>query len=426
MNAPLEDQHTALHTDAAGLPADTNAEGEALRRSLATMWLAEASPLVAAPADSLARVHRALGMAPGAPAAVRPIAWPLAALAGWAAAACLTVLLWRGRAGHTTAPSPATRPPLAHSSAPLTPRTPATPPAVASPAGPAVIQPLHDPGLLRSGIASLRARAREARSSTPGVHRPVIFELRPPGTPSSAGSQDHVLDIIATALERDLQRQTASASSEVVIERGWATWSADALPGGTTFRHRAFPVNEAATLGLMPGPGGEFLDPTGGWLWSPDPATGDYTGRAAPPQFDRTAFTRTTLDQAPLPNANVLPVQAPGSSIASAIPVGKETPTPLVASNSYSSASTRTANTSTALGYAVGTDDGQTIVALSNLPTGDSLTLAVTDNAGQLTNYTLPGDYRSFSAIIPSSQIASFAVVASSPGRPDALILQTP
>ena len=125
---------------------------------------------------------------------------------------------------------------------------------------------------------------------TPGAHRPVIHELTPPGGAARASSPGRVLDIIASALETDLARRVSQNGRELIIESGWANWSAANWSAETVFRHRAFPAGRAAELGLLRGPDGQFLDPSNGWLWSPCPDGTDYLGHAAPADFDRTAF----------------------------------------------------------------------------------------------------------------------------------------
>jgi hypothetical protein len=261
------------------------AEDEDTRRALALLWLAESAPLTAAPPDALTTLRARLSHGPVPP--VRRRVWRVLAVSGWAAAACLAVLQWHRPAG----PGPEVTPGKS-----TTRQTPSPSPAPAvSPGSPAseagTVQPFTDPADLRRQLTELRSALAATSRTTPGTYRPVIRELRPPGSAAPAVSQDRILDLIATALESDLSRRTHSSqnSREFVIESGWANWGTN-LPADTTFRHRQFPAARWEELGLLKGAGGQFLDPATGWLWSPDPLGTDYTGHLAPAGLDRTQF----------------------------------------------------------------------------------------------------------------------------------------
>jgi len=349
------------------LPAETDA---ASRRALTLLWLADSTPLIAAPADSLTNVRSRLSLA-GAPARRRP--WRMLAVAGWAAAACLAVLLWWRPAGNSaTLPDKEPADGITHGKPAALPPPDKTGAPAASDDG--KVQPLTDPADLRDHLTELRAALDASRQSAPGTHRPVIRELRPPGSTAPASSHDHILDLLANALESDLRRRAGTGDGrELIIESGWANWSAG-LPADTTFRHRQFPKDRWAELGLLQSAGGQFLDPATCWLWSPDPDSTDYTGRAAPADLDRALFTGPDKT-------------APEKMLAAVTPAG----------------------------YLLTGADGQTIVALSGLPAvplGSSLSMTATGVNGRTVSYglsagTFTTDGWNFSGIIPGTSNAS-------------------
>lgn len=261
-------------------------EDEASRRALALLWLADSSPLAAAPPDALPALRTKLAL--NAPAAPRRRPWRIVAFAGWAAAACLAVLLWQRP---EKAPDVAVQPVVNEKPVrpqPVDPDKQPAPESAAPETG--TVQPLNDPAALRRQLAELKESLRHSPGALPGTHRPVIRELLPPGSAASATGGDRVFDLLANALESDLTRRGANGDArELIIESGWANWTA-ALPLDTAFRHRSFPATRWQELGLLKGADGQFLDPATGWLWSPDPSGTDYTGRVAPADLDRTAF----------------------------------------------------------------------------------------------------------------------------------------
>ena len=341
------------------LPAEADA---ASRRALALLWLADSTPLTAAPADALTTIRSRLSLA-GAPA--RRHSWRALAIAGWAAAACFAALLWRRPAGNSSAlPDKKPADEITHGKPAVVPRPDTT---VAPAPGEGTVQPFTDAGDLRRQLTELRAALDASRQSEPGTHRPVIRELRPPGSTAPAASHDRILDLLAVALESDLRRRAGPGDGrELIIESGWANWSAG-LPADTTFRHRQFPKDRWAELGLLQSAGGQFLDPATGWLWSPDPDSTDYTGRVAPAGLDRAHFAgpdKPAPERAPVP--------------------------------------------ATPAGYLLTGADGQTIVALNGLPAiprGSSLSMTTTGVNGDPVNYNLAGstlttDGWNFSGII--------------------------
>lgn len=347
------------------------AEDEDSRRALALLWLAESAPLTAAPPDTLTTVRARL--APELAAPVRRQRWRAAvAFSGWAAAAaCLAILLWRHPVQTVPDVKPlADHPPRLPALSPLPKPGPAAPPTDAG-----TVQPLTDPADLRRQLTDLRAALAASSQPTPGTYRPVIRELRPPGSPLPAVGHDRVLDLIATALESDLNHRAPSreAGREVVIESGWASWTS-ALPADVTFRHRQFPSTRWQELGLLKSDGGQFLDPATGWLWSPDPASADYTGQLAPADLDRSRFVSTAM---------------PGEKQSTVLPAG----------------------------YLITAAGGETIVALSGLPLvpyGASLFITAFSSDGNKVRYgvnsaALSGtDGWNFSGLIPSGSGADF------------------
>lgn len=346
------------------------AAGEDSRRALALLWLADATPLTAAPQDALTNIRSRLSLN-GEP--VRRRAWRALAVAGWAAAACLAVLLWRRPAGSSTLfPDAATPDSITRQKPKAAPRPDNSgPPASPTPED-GMLQPLTDPAAVRRQLAELRSALEAAALPAPGIHRPVIRELRPPGSTAPAASHDRILDLIAIALESDLRRRSAASDGrELIIESGWANWSTS-LPAATTFRHRRFPLDRWAELGLQKGAGGQFFDPATGWLWSPDPDSTDYIGRAASADLDRNLFAGPDKDE---------PEKMQAAAISPA-------------------------------GYLLTGADGQTIVALSNLPAvprGSSLSMTSFGVNGNAVRYGLSSTAAStaggwnFSGIIPAN-----------------------
>jgi hypothetical protein len=339
-------------------------EDEASRRALALLWLADSSPLAAAPPDALPALRAKLAL--DAPAAPRRRSWRIVAFAGWAAAACLAVLLWQGP---QHAPEVVVQP-VKDKAARPGPVVPDKQPAPESAAPEsATVQPLNDPAALRRQLAKLKESLKTAPGTPLGTHRPVIRELLPPGSAASAAGGDHVFDLLANALESELSRRSPSGDArELIIESGWANWTA-ALPPDTTFRHRSFPASRWEELGLLKGAGGQFLDPATGWLWSPDPSGTDYTGRVAPADLDRTAFVPAEEDRA----------------IAT--------------------------TTSVPAGWLLTGAKGETIIALNNLPAlpeGGSIRFNTFTTDGSRISYGLPdstatSDGWNFSGYIPSN-----------------------
>jgi hypothetical protein len=343
---------------------------EASRRALALLWLADSSPLAAAPPDALPAVRARLSL--DTPAAPRRRPWRVISLAGWAAAACLAVLLWQ-RPEKT--PEVVAQPPVKEKH--VRPRTVVpdkhtAPESSAPEAG--TVQPLNDPAALRRQLVEMKESLKTPPTSPPGTHRPVIRELLPPGAASSAAGGDRVFDLLANALESDLTRRSATGHArELIIESGWANWTA-ALPPDTTFRHRSFPAARWQELGLLKGEGGQFLDPATGWLWSPDPDSTDYTGRIAPTDLDRTAFTRREEEQ------------------------------------------TVATTTATPAGWLLTGANGETIISLNNLPSvplGSSVRFNTFDTTGSMISYGLPDatittEGWDFSGFIPAGSNTDF------------------
>jgi hypothetical protein len=363
-----------LDLDATGQPTDSSVDAESLRQAMALAWLAQSSPL-AAPEDSLDRLQQTLGTIPKSSVPRRSLRWPLTALAGWGAAAALAIL-WLMRPQET----PQQRASLSRSPERQVPEvvksigTPAPPSPVLTEAtdGQAELTPIDDPAVLRREIAALRERLQHGQQSTPGAHQAVVFELAPPGTTAPKISRDHLLEMIANALEQDFARRSGSAvADEVVIERGWAKWNVNDVTADTVYRHRAFPVERAADLGLQPGPLGQFLDAGTGWVWTPDPLTGDYLGKIAPPDLDRTAFDNTSSKT----QQNL--VKEPPSLPRPARPA----PPPE--------------------GYLVGAGDGQSILTLNNLPATADQTLAVVNSSGEVRSFSISPTNGTFSAMVP-------------------------
>ena len=354
------------HSSASEDPTDSEAES----RALTLLWLADSTPLSAAPAESLQQVRERLGLSAGM-AAAQPRRWRMAALTGWgAAAAMLAAMLWQG-ASHSRKTPPADNqtaltPAPGHRRAipNVAPPSADSPPAETA----GTVQPITDAAELRRQIAELREALNSPAASQPGTHRPVIQEMHPPGSTAPAAGSERILEIIAGALEADLRRLSPNDTGEVIIESGWAK----ALSGSdTVFRHRRFPKDQWAEMGLLAGPGGQFFDPATGWLWSPDPEGSDYTGRAAPTEFDTAAF-------------------------AAADPIARREGPAMVAAS----------------GYVVSAPGGQTIVAFSNLPAvpaGSTVSIAPFGGTsfinGELVHRPVLAGTRSFS--IPASSYST-------------------
>ncbi len=366
MNAlPQDDQSDVLELNDTGLPPADDGH-DSLRRGAAMLWLAEAAPLSSAPAESLEAVRTRLGLTKAPARSLRSWPWRATAAAGWAAAAGLAVLLWRApdrtwtdTMDHTQLVTPTERGRTGPGQS--------APDSVGAPIG-GTLTPLADAAALRGEIARLREQLNATAVRTPGAHRPIIHELTPPGGAARASSPERVLDIIASALETDLARRNGQNGRELIIESGWANWSAANLSAETVFRHRAFPAARSAELGLLRGPDGQFLDPSNGWLWSPDSDSTDYLGHAAPAGLDRTAF-------APPESATQMQIAA------------------------------------AAAGYAITGSNGQTIIALSNLPAvpaGATLDVLAINDAGQTAAFNVPlspasiSNGWSFSGIVPT------------------------
>jgi len=320
---------------------------EASRRALALLWLADSSPLAAAPPDALTAVRARLSL--DTPAITRRRPWRIVAFTGWAAAACLAVLLWQRQ---QQAPEVVVQPVVKEQINRPRPAAPDKTSAAESTAPEAgTVQPLNDPASLRRQLAEMKESLKTLQTSPPGTHRPVIRELLPPGAAASAAGGDRVFDLLANALESDLTRRSATSNArELIIESGWANWTA-ALPPDTTFRHRSFPASRWQELGLLKGDGGQFLDPATGWLWSPDSDSTDYTGRVAPADLDRTAFTGRDEEQAVATTA-----AAPAGWLLTGV-------------------------------------NGETIISLNNLPSvpaGSSVRFNTFDNNGTMISYGLP------------------------------------
>lgn len=314
--SPRESSDTSLALDAAGLPETGGPETEAQRRAFTALWLAGTERLEAAPADSLHRVRQQLGHADASGRAnaagrrLRPVHF--IAAGGWAAAFVLGAWIFsQGGAENVQSANqpwpvaqPGNHPGALSTTAPPRTQAAGTPPALSDPdksrqpdepeiplPQPGLIA-LQDAGALRKELSRLRAElaAAAGASTQPGVHRPVILELLPPGTAPRADSGERLLDLIGTALERDLAGR-AAAPGELVIEKGWAAWQSDSLPPGSRVRHRDFPRSDAAELGLLTDTAGNYYDPASGWLWAPEPGGTEYVGSPAPAAFDVTAFS---------------------------------------------------------------------------------------------------------------------------------------
>lgn len=396
MNAlSQDDQPDALELNAGGLPPADDGH-DSLRRAAAMLWLAEAAPLSSAPAESLETVRARLGLTKATARPLRSSRWRAAAAAGWAAAAGLAILLWRAPDKNSPNTGVGTPPVFSNDRGHTGPGQTA-PDSAETPKG-GTLTPLADAAALRGEIARLREQLKATAVRPPGAHRPVIHELTPPGGATRASSPEHVLNIIASALETDLARRTGQNGHELIIESGWANWSAANLSAETVFRHRAFPAGRSAELGLLRGPDGQFLDPSNGWLWSPDPDSTDYLGHAAPAGLNRTAF---------------VPAEGTPQMQIAAAPAG----------------------------YAITGSNGQTIIALSNLPAipaGTSLDVLAVNHAGQAAAFNIPlsanslSDGWSFSGIVPSLTIAgdftsvqSFGVRTTGVTGQTGVILQT-
>ena len=361
------------------IPADT----EESRQALTLLWLAESNPLSAAPEDSLANIRARLELPRPQPLR-RTGPWRAAfAAGGWAAAACLALLLWQQHGPSSKTPVPVTAgTPVPGGKGPLPHRErPAPRPAAES----VVVQPLTDPAELRRQLAGVRSALTGQGRDNAGIHRPVIRELRPPGAAVPASGQDRVLDLIATALESDLNRRSARPNSrEVVIESGWANW-ASVMPGDVTFRHRQFPASRWQELGLLRSPAGQFFDPASGWLWTPEPGSPDYTGQPAPPDLDRALFAAADSGKSP----------------------------PSVAASAIATGSAQMPG-----GYLITGSGGETIVALSGLPElppGASLYMTAFGSSGELIRYGVNStglsttDGWSFSGVIPAEAGGDFS-----------------
>lgn len=375
------------------LPLDKNAEAEAHRRSLTLAWLAETSPIEAAPSDSLSRIRQELGLNETAHSRKNNRTWPFLAAAGWAAAAFVALLLWPREDTVNISET------INHEEKP---KNSAVNPDIETqrqrPIQGGTISPIENSAELRQRITVLRSQLRNETNVRPGVHRPVILELRPPGKSPRSGSREHILDIIATALENDLNRSADGDPGEVIIESGWAKWAKSEMPQDTIFRHRDFPVDRANELGLSTGPNGQFFDTSTGLLWTPDPETGDYTGRTAPAELDRTAFVESPP---------VIEKPSPMSS-----PVAEPS------------------------GYLVGDSDGQTIVAMTNLPAvrdDASVELVAYSASGVSTAFSVPTNIAnssstwSFSGVIPNSvgNIVDFRVSSVNASGESQIIIET-
>jgi hypothetical protein len=127
---------------------------------------------------------------------------------------------------------------------------------------------------------------RDAATSAPRItalHRPgaAIDTDR-----DSQGKR--LMDLLTQALYEDIRRQNEEEVS-LIIEDGWPEEGIQLAPDALV-RHRRFPVEEAAELGLLVSEEGHYYDSSSGFLWQPASDGGGYLGSLAPEGLDLTAF----------------------------------------------------------------------------------------------------------------------------------------
>lgn len=261
-----------------------------LEDTMAATWYA-ASPLVPTPAGSFEAVRAHLR-----PARRLPRAAMVMAMAGWAAAVVLAVILARRP---TFTPEVARGVPassvtraveqISVTSTPLAPRIAAR----------SDDQQLHDT------IRRLQHELAMARRLGGG---PRIRQLRAPdsslrGIASDPSRELH--DLIAAALADRLARQSET-SVALTVESGWLGEVFAELPQDALIRHRNLTPEDAEALGLLRDEGGAFFDPASSTLWTPAEDGGGYLGRKVDDSFDpSTFFHPDPADPGPSPENEV-------------------------------------------------------------------------------------------------------------------------
>lgn len=144
----------------------------------------------------------------------------------------------------------------------------------------------HSPDGSLATAARLRSRLEDADSSHSASLHPQIRALYAPGgnrSPATdpASTRLALLSLLTEALAADLERAN-EAPSDLVIETGWITELAGTVDPDAVVRHRDFPIDDAARLGLLASPDGTvWFDPANGMIWSPAEDGGGHIGRLA-------------------------------------------------------------------------------------------------------------------------------------------------
>jgi hypothetical protein len=339
--------------------------------TLALVWMAQNPCLRSAPAGTLERVREKLALsAPSAEiqSSNTTRTHHLYPHLGWAAALLISASWWltehkspQQGIGQTTKKLPGN---TSRSTEPPTQKT-----STAAPASPPLTLTPASPEMIKAHLDAQHEQAGKNPSSAPGVYRPLIVELTPPGKTPAAHSQARMLDLIATALERQMLTTAPVNEREVVIESGWASLDLASADPSLNIRHRNFPLEQAHELQLLINLQGDYYDPKTQFLWKATPVSGEYIGT-------KKSSAEVTGDFHPAPASTISPLTADTSETSTE----KKSP-----STSSSSAQAEPQ------GALVSLDDSS-IVILNNVPepkADEKLILNVQGEQGQNTAFLL-------------------------------------
>lgn len=257
------------------------------------VWLA-VSPLRAAPPEVLSKVIERLelgGSGGGSSAAQGRARWlPWLAASGWAAAVIASAAWWL-HDGSPAVPIAQASPTDArsHRRAPVETMTPQD-----TPSEPVARRERRE----GDEIARLRRALAAAQTPDREGFQPRVIGLHAPGKVPRSREEDRerLLGILTDALKTTLEIQNGGAGdpATLVIERGWLPEGMEMPEDGLLLRHKHFPEDSWASLGLRRSEEGSYYDPANGLIWAPDGDGSSFLGRKATAEDNLGIFTQTT------------------------------------------------------------------------------------------------------------------------------------
>lgn len=209
---------------------------------------------------------------------------------GWGVAAVLTFLMLREN-DHPADEGNAA--PITTAKAKTTTNEPSNKPVQANPPAPSPASVVTaEMAGLRQEVVKLR-KELEALRTPDGTRKLIaITQFRRPGEAPGTRQPNSLVSLLSASLQPLLTGGGSHATGpEIVVERGFGAFTAESLPEGYYYRHKRFPAEEWEVLGLMRDADQRFYDPSGGLIWSADPAQpGTYVSTEPEPGQDLSGF----------------------------------------------------------------------------------------------------------------------------------------